>query len=320
MEELKLLKVIQKEIAKIIKTSMSRNGDIGEAHWPFNPLFGRVIYTDDWYTYLEDNMEKLLSQGISSRIVQSFWGITTHKISKLDKERLINIFLQLIKGLKQVRKDPLARHGNLLTIKSKFYFGFNSKMDLMKEFYPNGSPYLKILMYNLTEVLWFMYHPLGHTIHGPYKLKEGNWALVYDFFDLKPKFADKWRLLIPINNLRVIEIYEKPINPDFMERWTTKSETPKIILTNYEGDIHKLTNKIEKALLEGYEYVDKLNIIEKIRLHGHQLFYYINSKKYRRIVNNVIKDVDIQVIEEKYKELIEKLKGENPIHKMVGLV
>jgi hypothetical protein len=144
----------------------------------------------------------------------------------------------------------------------------------------------KTLLFSWTELVYGIFHNLGHEFHGPYAINSCENCIVSEYHNLS--FGDKNELkLNKINSITIIEVFPNSVdvNIDLHNRLFSKKPLINVdskvsILLNGKScgiDELRLINKnIQKSLILATKLIDSMSEKEVSELYGNSLFALFN--------------------------------------------
>lgn len=289
----KLNKQIDKLLDIIIETILgtkSKEEAVAVPLWPLPTPQGMLYWGKEWSEKLNQVLHRIDRQNISdeeiakavkfpSRIVHILWRTDAIKNSDLSKEEKLYIIGKLFDYLEIFRKKNLFCEDGKNIIWNKKELE-NHKKDLY--FFSGRDKKLNKListieatLYLYTELIYWANHPIGHSFHGPYLDKEGDW-LVKEYFDLKPEV---WTFSqgLGFSEVEIFEIYKKQtaskIKLEFFERGIRTAQSIK-------KDLEKFALKIDKKTIKDSEQISQLlkNLTEVIK-KGSKIIQSLNKQQ-----------------------------------------
>lgn len=266
------------------------------ALWPIPTPQGILFWGKEWSEKLnrvlhliDDNNinNSKIAQAVKfpSRLAHILWRTDAIKRSSLSKKEKLYIVEKLFDYLAVFRKKDIWCGD-----KSNVIWGLK-ELKKSREglaFFPMKECkfLLKIEagLFLYTELIFWANHPLGHSFHGPYRIKEGD-ILVREYFDLRPdvwKFSKK----LSFSQVEIFEIYQQgtDLSLEFFERGIRTSKPFKQNLRNFalkvDGKsveeleiIGELLDNLTEVIEEGGKFIQSLNIHQLIEKHAQYWFY-----------------------------------------------
>ncbi|MEM5782359.1 MAG: hypothetical protein QXD43_04150 [Candidatus Aenigmatarchaeota archaeon] len=294
---IRLDKILLK-LAKCTVGAVSKKAATGTELWPFHPDHIKIFFIREWFNrlfYLLKELEKKNYKDefiaslfkSSSRIINFFWHFDSIKNTTLNKEERIYLFKKLYKFLsiyrKNFEKTLIWDNKKIENInRSTKFVNLKERGGLKRTIFS-----LEATLFLYTELIWFMYHPLGHTFHGPYKI-DNKKLIVRKFFDLKPIDIWSFTKILPFDEIEILEIYGENTKPkvDFMERAVNIRYNDKKNIVGIsikvndksllkEKEIKEIINKLTKTMEGGSKFIQGLNQQDLFMKHIECWFYIL---------------------------------------------